>query len=88
MCLAVPGKIVEIEGAGDEITGPVAVVDFQGNRVQASLAAVPDAAVGDWVLVHAGFAITTLDEEEARQTFEVLQEAMGEIPLPGVNSDA
>jgi len=60
-------------------------VDFQGNQIQASLAAVPEAAVGDYVLVHAGFAITTMDEAEARETFETLQEAFGDVPPPGAD---
>lgn len=86
MCLAVPGKIVAVQedaGADDPAVARTATVDFRGNQIQASLAAVPEAAVGDWVLVHAGFAITTLDEDEARETFESLAEAFGDVPLPG-----
>ncbi len=78
MCLAVPGKIVEIA----EQTGPadqrVGVVDFQGSRVEASLAMTPEADLGDWVLVHAGFALTVLDEQEARETFDSLRAALGD----------
>lgn len=84
MCLAVPGKIVEILAPDDQSgagVGPVAAVDFQGSRVDVSLAMAPDAGVGQWVLVHAGFAISLLDEDEARQTWEYLQEAgVGEMP--------
>jgi hydrogenase expression/formation protein HypC len=50
-------------------------VDFQGSRVDVSLAMTPEAAAGDWVLVHAGFALTVLDEAEARRTWEVLAAA-------------
>ena len=72
MCLAVPGKIISIQqkdGASDRL----ATIDLQGNRLEASLVLTPEASEGDWVLVHAGFAIQTLDEEEARQTWEYLQ---------------
>ncbi|MBN1554849.1 MAG: HypC/HybG/HupF family hydrogenase formation chaperone [Phycisphaerae bacterium] len=81
MCLAVPGKIVEVRDAEQGQPGPQAVVDFQGSKVEASLAMTPQAGVGDWVLVHAGFAITVLDEDEARETFESLNLALGNDPL-------
>jgi len=67
MCLAVPGKILSK-------TGDAAEVDLQGNRLAVSTALVPEAAVGEWVLVHAGFAIQTLDESEARETFALLKQ--------------
>jgi hydrogenase expression/formation protein HypC len=76
MCLAVPGKITEITKT-DEGSGPLAVVDMQGNRVEASLVLTPEAAVGDWVLLHAGFAIQVLDEQDARETWEYLQAVLG-----------
>jgi hydrogenase expression/formation protein HypC len=73
MCLAVPGRIIDIqEDSGPARTG---TVDFQGSRVEVSLALVPDASAGDWVLVHAGFAISTLNEAEARETWQYLEEA-------------
>jgi len=73
MCLAVPGKIVEIlEVDGGWRAG---AVDFQGSRVHVGLALVPEAAKGDWVLVHAGFAISRLSEEEARETWRYLEDA-------------
>lgn len=84
MCLAVPGKIVEIIGSEDPL-GRLATVDFQGSRVEASLAMTPEARNGDWVLVHAGFALTVLDEAEAKDTWETLQLALGadmEPPTP------
>lgn len=73
MCLAVPGRVTSVNEAGD--TG---VVDFNGSNVEANISLLPDAKVGSWVLVHAGFAITRLEEEEARETWEYLRDA--EIP--------
>ena len=67
MCLAVPGAVVSRHD--DEL-----VVDFQGNRMTVSGLMTPDARPGDWVLVHAGFAITQLDEADARQTWDYLQQ--------------
>ncbi|MFH1746205.1 MAG: HypC/HybG/HupF family hydrogenase formation chaperone [Planctomycetota bacterium] len=71
MCLAVPGQI--IERRDNEAT-----VDMQGNRLKVSVVLTPDAGVGDWVLVHAGFTITQMDEAEARETWEYLQQALGD----------
>lgn len=65
MCLAVPGRVIEMRG--DD-----AVVDLQGNRVRVSRALTPDALVDDWVLVHAGFAITKMEEHEAKETWAYL----------------
>ncbi len=73
MCLAVPGKLIEIQDGSDDVTGDVGIVDFQGSRIELSLAFVPDAKVGDWLLVHAGYAINKLDAEEAREVWEMLQ---------------
>jgi len=67
MCLAVPGKIISIEGQ-------TAVVDVVGNRINAMTALVPEALVGDWVLVHAGLAVTVMTEQEARETLELMRE--------------
>jgi hydrogenase expression/formation protein HypC len=76
MCLAVPGKIVSIEGADPVLrTGRV---DFSGVVKQVNLAYVPDAKIGDYVLVHVGFAINTIDEAEANQVFQYLRE-IGEL---------
>jgi hydrogenase expression/formation protein HypC len=84
MCLAIPGRILSIEDNGDPVTGVTALVDFQGSRVEASLAMTPEAVKGDWVLVHAGFAMTILNEAEARENWESLKLALGEdIELPG-----
>ncbi len=71
MCIAVPGKIVKI----DDIN--MATVDFGGSTRIASADLVPDAAVGDYVLVHAGFIINILDETEAEETLKLFDEYMG-----------
>lgn len=74
MCLAVPGKIIAItRDADDPVTGVIGTVDFQGSRLDVSLAMTPDAKTGDWVLVHAGYALTVLDEQAARQTWEYIE---------------
>ncbi len=76
MCLAVPGKIVSVDGQDPLLrTGRV---DFSGTIKQINLAYVPEAKVGDYVLVHVGFAINTIDEAEANKVFEYLRE-MGEL---------
>ena len=66
MCLAIPGKIIACDG--DEIT-----VDMQGNQLTISRVLTPEAGVGDWVLSHAGFAISQIDEAEALETWEWLK---------------
>ncbi|HEY1341795.1 MAG TPA: HypC/HybG/HupF family hydrogenase formation chaperone [Bryobacteraceae bacterium] len=73
MCLAVPGQILEAE---DRDGNRVAKVRFGGITREAFLNFVPEAQVGDFVVVHVGFAISRVDAEEARRTYEVL-EAMG-----------
>ncbi len=76
MCLAVPGKIVSIEEADSVFR--CGKVNFGGIVKQVNLACVPEARIGDYVLVHVGFAISTIDEAEAQQTFEYLRE-IGEL---------
>jgi hydrogenase expression/formation protein HypC len=76
MCLAVPGKIMSI--SGDEPLDRVGRVNFGGIVKEASLAYVPEAKVGDYVIVHVGFAISMVDEHEANKVFEYL-DAMGEL---------
>ncbi len=66
MCLAVPGKVIRK-------AGETAEVDLQGNRLEVSTVLVPEATLGSWVLVHAGFAIQTLSDEEAKETFDLLK---------------
>jgi hydrogenase expression/formation protein HypC len=82
MCLAVPGQVIEIARNGDDpITGLTGTVDFQGSQLAVSLAMIPEVTVGDWVLVHTGYAISILDEAEARATWEYLEfEDLGSVP--------
>lgn len=70
MCLAVPGQVLSIE----EDTLRTATVSFGGATKSVSLALVPEAGVGDYVIVHVGFAISKLDEEAARRTLETYAE--------------
>ncbi|MCP9452735.1 MAG: HypC/HybG/HupF family hydrogenase formation chaperone [Nitrospira sp.] len=70
MCLAVPGQVLQI--ADDPLR--TATVSFGGVTKTVSLALVPDATVGDYVMVHVGFAISRLNEEEARRTLEAYAE--------------
>lgn len=71
MCLAVPGQIISIVGDGLNCTGKVS---FGGIQKQVSLAYTPLAQIGDYVLVHVGFALQIVDEAEALQVFEYLRE--------------
>lgn len=77
MCLAIPGKIVSITAQLDE-TFRTGKVSFGGIMKEVNLCMVPEANVGDYVLVHVGVAISRVDEEEARKTFEYLKQ-MGEV---------
>jgi hydrogenase expression/formation protein HypC len=72
MCLAVPGKITSI--SGDDPLTRTGKVDFGGILKEVSLAYVPEARIGDYVIVHVGFAISRLDEAEANKVFEYLRE--------------
>jgi len=83
MCLAVPGKILSIEGADEWLRS--ARVDFGGVTKDVNLAYLPEARVGDYVLVHVGFAISTIEEAEARQVFEYLRQidALNELENEG-----
>ncbi len=71
MCLAIPGKI---SGLHENAGVPMAKVDFGGITRDACMSYLPDAVVGDYVLVHVGFAISKLDEEEAARTYQYLSE--------------
>ncbi|MFH1418404.1 MAG: HypC/HybG/HupF family hydrogenase formation chaperone [Planctomycetota bacterium] len=76
MCLAVPGKIIEArQSTGDLLDATVAKVDFQGTRTDVSLVFTPEAQAGDWVLVHAGYALHVLDEKAALETWAYLEQA-------------
>lgn len=67
MCLAIPARIVELEGDN-------AVVDAMGNRWRAKTTLLPEAKLGTLVLIHAGFAISLVDEEEAEETWQLVAE--------------
>ena len=72
MCLAIPGKIIDIRDQSDwQRSGRV---DFGGVVKEVSLALVPEAAVGDYVLVHVGMALSTIAEDEAQQVFAYLRQ--------------
>jgi hydrogenase expression/formation protein HypC len=71
MCLAIPGKIVSV--SGDEPLTRLARVSFGGVVKEVSLAYLPEAGVDDYVIVHAGFALSQIDEAEALRVFEELQ---------------
>ena len=72
MCLAIPGKVISI--SGDEPLSRTGKVDFGGILKEANLAYVPEVNVGDYVIVHVGFAISRVDEDEAQKVFEYLRE--------------
>ncbi len=74
MCLGIPGKVLNIK---DEM----AEVDFGGVKRTVSLLLCPEVKVGDYVLVHVGFAITKLEEEEAKETLKLLEEYLGREEL-------
>lgn len=67
MCLAIPSRIVRIDGG-------MGTIDVDGVRREVSLLLLEDARVGDWVIVHAGFAIQTIDEAAARESLDILRE--------------
>ncbi len=68
MCLAVAGRVIEIEGHN-------AIVDVEGNRVEVTTITIPEVKVGDYVMVHAGFAITIISKEDHDIQCELLREA-------------
>jgi len=73
MCLAIPGSLISVSEAPElERTGRVS---FGGVVREVSLALLPEAKPGDWVIVHVGFALSILDEEEARRTLDLFSEA-------------
>jgi hydrogenase expression/formation protein HypC len=72
MCLGVPGKVLEIEPNALGMT--MGKVSFGGIAKEVCLAYVPEAQIGDYVIVHAGFAISRLDEAEAMEVFELLNQ--------------
>jgi len=67
MCLAIPARIIELDN-------DVALVDAMGNRFKAKTTLLPEAEVGSLVLIHAGFAISLVDEDEAKETWEIIKQ--------------
>ena len=76
MCLAVPGQVVRVER--NDLGMTMGVVKFGGISKEVCLMYTPEADVGDWVLVHVGFAISKLDEESAKEVFAMLEQ-MGDL---------
>jgi hydrogenase expression/formation protein HypC len=72
MCLAIPGKILSI--SGEDPLERMGKIDFGGITKQACLAYVPEAKVGDYVIIHVGFALSRVDEEEAQKVLEYIRE--------------
>jgi len=72
MCLAIPSRITKIENN-------MATIDVEGVQREASLLLLEDARVGDYVIVHAGFAISKLDEAAAQETLDLLREAIAAV---------
>ena len=83
MCLAIPGRILSV--AGDDPILRVGRVDFGGIVKEINLAYVPEAGIGDYVLVHVGFALTTIDEAEAARVLAYLREIAA---LDGAQAEA
>jgi hydrogenase expression/formation protein HypC len=71
MCLGIPGKIIEIDNSSGM---RMAKIDFDGVVRQACIEAIPEAKVGDYTIIHAGFALNVLSESEAKETLEMLNE--------------
>jgi len=84
MCLAVPGKILEI--VAETPFGRTAKVSFGGVIKEISLAYVPEANVDDYVIVHTGFALSVIDEAEAAEVWQYLQEAAAIVAEEGTAS--
>jgi hydrogenase expression/formation protein HypC len=82
MCLGVPGRVIGIEERAHGMT--MGAVDFGGIRKEVCLACVPEVKVGDYVVVHVGFAISRVDEREAAQVFSLLRRLgeLGELDIP------
>ncbi|HDZ91087.1 MAG: HypC/HybG/HupF family hydrogenase formation chaperone [Deltaproteobacteria bacterium] len=75
MCLAIPARITEIKDY-------MATIDMEGTRREVSLLLLEDAEIGDYVIVHAGFAIHRIDEEEAKESLKVLRELVSFMENP------
>lgn len=73
MCLAIPGQIKKLEGDQAEVV-------IGTNQYNVCTVLTPEVATGDWVLVHAGYSITRLDPEEAKETYALIQQLQGQSP--------
>jgi hydrogenase expression/formation protein HypC len=80
MCLAIPSRITKIENN-------MATIDVEGVQREASLLLLEDARVGDYVIVHAGFAISKLDEAAARETLNLVREAIAAVEKSELNQN-
>ena len=82
MCLGVPGKVVSIEASAVDM--PMGIVSFAGITKEVCLAYTPDVKIGEYVLVHVGFSISTLDEDHALEVFRTLKEMgeLGDLEIP------
>jgi hydrogenase expression/formation protein HypC len=81
MCLGIPARVVQIDESD------LGKVDYLGTRVITNFALLENVKVGDWVIVHAGFAISKLNEEEARETFSILKEMAENEALENKNKE-
>jgi hydrogenase expression/formation protein HypC len=79
MCLAVPAKVIAIDGA-------VAHADMMGNMITADVSLLEKVGIGDYIMVHAGFAIQKYDEDEAKATLELLSDLLGKPEKSGNES--
>lgn len=73
MCLGIPAKVVEVGESGQ------GKVDYLGTKIKANFVLLEDVKLGDWVILHAGFAISQMNEEEAQETLQLLREYASHI---------
>jgi hydrogenase expression/formation protein HypC len=85
MCLAVPGKLVDVY---EQDGMPMGKADFGGIRKEVCLACTPEAGAGDWVIVHVGFALSRLDEAEAQAVLSTFDELGGAQPAREPTAEA
>jgi hydrogenase expression/formation protein HypC len=79
MCLGIPGRIIAVTAPPDRPDLRSGMVDFDGVRREVSLAYTPEAGIDDYVIVHVGFAISTVDEDEAARTLAVIRAIPGAL---------
>ena len=84
MCLAIPGKVIEINSSSKPTMGKVS---FGGIHKDICLDWVPEVKVGQYVIVHVGFALSTMDEEEALETIRLIEEIERQAPSPSRSDD-